>query len=252
MAKTSERVVLLVDSSTMPLLEQAARLAALVHGRLEVVFIQDDDLLQVASLPFSREVVLHTGMVRSLSRERLRQEANREFEQFRTVLQQMAGRLQIHWDCRRHSGSRRDAWRDTVQEGLLFAGGMHTVRRTVRSSHRLNEMLYAVYNGTESGRKAVQVARNAAEADGLHLVVLIPETPEYPHWHEEVRELLQGIRTTMQLVPVHHPDSMPSLKIMVEGLRGSMLFLPRELVNLSPAGLDELLQVVRLPVILVY
>lgn len=250
---TPERVVLLVDSGTLPLLEQAVRLAALVHARLEAVFIEDDDLLQVASLPFCREVVLHTGTVRRLSRERLQQETNREFEQFRALLKQMAGRFQIHWECRRYSGSRREAWREATEESLLFAGGMHAVRRrAVPSPTRLKEMVYVVYNGTEAARNAVRVALDVAEADGSHLAVLIPETPDYPEWYQQARALVQNARTSAQLVPVHHPDSMPNLKVMVSGLRGTLLFLPRELEILTSEGIDELLQVVRLPVILVH
>lgn len=251
MTTTADRLVLLVDSSTLPLLERAARLAAMVHAELDAVFIEDDDLLRIASLPFSREVVLHTGAVRKLSRERLQQETNREFERFRKSLAQTATRFRIQWGCRRYTGSRREFWRETGQATLLFAGGLHAIRPApVRS--RLKEMVYAVYNGTDSARNALKVALNVAEADGQHLVVLIPETPDYATLYEQARALVEGARTSTQLVPVHHPDSMPNLKVMVAGLRGSLLFLPRELEILDSNDFDELLQVVRLPVILVH
>lgn len=253
MATTPERIVLLVDSSTLPLLEQAVSLAALVQARLEAVFIEDEALLQVASLPFCREVSLRTATVRRLSREQLQQDVDREFEQFRKRLKQTAARFRVEWVCRRHVGSRHEAWRGSAQPGeLLFAGGAQAVYRRQPVASRLKDMVYAVYNGTASARKAVAVALSVAEAEGLHLVVLIPETPGYHEWYQQAQELLGSTAVSSQLVPVHHPDSIPNLKVMVSGLRGTLLFLPQELEILSPANIDELLQVIRLPVIFVH
>lgn len=252
MSATPKRIVLLVDSGTLPLMEQAVSLAALVQAQLEAVFIEDDELLQVASLPFSREVSLRTATVRRLSRERLQQEIDREFEQFRLRLEQTATRSRVQWECRRYVGSRREAWRESAQQvELLFAGGAQAASRRPAAGQRLKDMVYAVYNGTEAARNAVAVALSVAEAERLHLVVLIPETPSYHQWYQEAQELVQHSGISSQLVPVHHPDSMPNLKVMVSGLRGTLLFLPRELEILSPLNIDELLQVIRLPVIFV-
>lgn len=253
MADTPKRIVLLVDSGSLPLMEPAINLAALVQAQLEAVFIQDDDLLQVASLPFSREVSLRTATVRRLNRERLQQEIDREFEQFRIHLEQAAARSRVQWECRRYVGSRRDAWQESIQQvGLLVAGGTQTVYRRPATPQHLREMVYAVYNGTEAARNAVRVAASVAESERLHLVVLIPETPDYHEWYQEAQALVQHTGISSQLVPVHHPDSMPNLKVMVAGLRGTLLFLPRELEILSPLNIDELLQVIRLPVIFVH
>lgn len=253
MADTPKRIVLLVDRGTLPLMEPAISLAALVQAQLEAVFIQDDDLLQVASLPFSREVSLRTATVRRFNRKQLQQEIDHEFEQFRGRLEQAAARSRVQWECRRYVGSRRDAWQESAQQvALLVAGGAQTMVRRPAAAQRLRDMVYAVYNGTEAARNAVKVALSVAEAERLHLVVLIPEAPNYHKWYQEAQNLVQHAGISSQLVPVHHPDSMPNLKVMVAGLRGTLLFLPQELEILSPLNIDELLQVIRLPVIFVH
>lgn len=243
---------MLVDSGTLHLLERGVRLASLWQVSLDAVFVEDETLLQVAALPFSREVVLHTGTVRKFSQERLRQEGDRDFARFQSLLAQAAARSPLHWQGRRHQGSRRELWYEIDDGGTLLLVGSGQGRRRAPRHRLMREALYTVYNGTASARRALDLAMKIAESEDAHLVILIPETPDYPALYGQATAQSEPMHDRVQLVPVHHPDSLPNLKVMVAGLRGSLVLLPRELEILDKNDLDELLQVTRLPVVLVH
>ena len=59
-----ERVVVALDavSENRATIDTAARLAARWRARLHGVFVEDDDLLRLANLPFARQVSLGVGV----------------------------------------------------------------------------------------------------------------------------------------------------------------------------------------------
>jgi K+-sensing histidine kinase KdpD len=58
-----ERIVVSLDaaSENATAIDTAARLAAHWKAHLRGVFVEDEDLLNLASLPFARQVTLHSG-----------------------------------------------------------------------------------------------------------------------------------------------------------------------------------------------
>lgn len=63
MSSPIERVVVRLDaaSETATALDTAARLAARVKAPLHGIFVEDEDLLRLAGLPFARQITLGTG-----------------------------------------------------------------------------------------------------------------------------------------------------------------------------------------------
>src|SRR5258708_23244118 len=59
-----ERVVVALDavSENRAAIDAAVRLASRWHARLHGVFVEDDDLLRLANLPFARQVSLGAGV----------------------------------------------------------------------------------------------------------------------------------------------------------------------------------------------
>jgi len=64
MSATVERVVIVLDavSEHRAALDTAARLAARWKARLHGIFVEDAELLRLATLPFARQVTLHAGV----------------------------------------------------------------------------------------------------------------------------------------------------------------------------------------------
>jgi len=75
----------------------AAMLAQLRRGSLHGLFIEDEDLLTVAGLPFSQEVLHAGGRTRDFSNQHLERSMARMAAEFRHSLAQQAETLSISW-----------------------------------------------------------------------------------------------------------------------------------------------------------
>lgn len=98
------RIVIGLDTSFVAreTLSLAARLAASVDARLKGVFVEDDNLIALASLPFAREVSF-SGDVRSLDPERMLRAMKAQAESARRMLARIAAEAHVDWsfDVRR-------------------------------------------------------------------------------------------------------------------------------------------------------
>ncbi|MEP2830060.1 hypothetical protein [Parvibaculum sp.] len=98
------RIVIGLDTSFVAreTLVLAARLAASADARLKGVFVEDDNLVALASLPFAREISF-SGDVRALDPERMLRAMKAQAESARRMLARIAGEAHVDWsfDVRR-------------------------------------------------------------------------------------------------------------------------------------------------------
>jgi len=98
------RVVIGLDTSLVAreALSLAARLAASVDARLKGVFVEDENLLTLADLPFAREISL-SGEIRSVDPERMLRAMKAQAESVRRTLARIAAEANVDWsfDVRR-------------------------------------------------------------------------------------------------------------------------------------------------------
>src|SRR5690606_27515518 len=92
------RIVVGLDTSFLAreALALAARLASSVDARLKGVFVEDESLLHLASLPFAREISL-SGEVRPVDPERMVRAMHAQAETARRVLARMASQAHVEW-----------------------------------------------------------------------------------------------------------------------------------------------------------
>lgn len=95
----SRRIILRVDvQSNLPLtLELAAALAVAEQAALHGLFVEDEDLLNVAGLPFSQEITRLGGQARQLDDQKLQRTLNRFGGEFRRILESQCDRLALAW-----------------------------------------------------------------------------------------------------------------------------------------------------------
>jgi len=98
------------DSCTALTLELAVDIARSVKGQLQGLFIENADLLNSASLPFSREVLLTSGAPRSLNRQIVEENYKRQATKFQRMLSLKASQSVIRYDFRSMAGRRRDVF----------------------------------------------------------------------------------------------------------------------------------------------
>jgi nucleotide-binding universal stress UspA family protein len=93
-----ERVVVVLDavSESRTAIDTATRLAARWRARLHGVFVEDDELLRLANLPFARQVSLGAG-VETLTRQQAERQLRAFAEQARRDIAAAAQRLNVEW-----------------------------------------------------------------------------------------------------------------------------------------------------------
>jgi len=103
------KVVVTVDaeSTLSSTLELASALAVASQSELHGLFIEDLDLLRVASLPFAREVMLAGGQPRILDNQQLLSSLNARSRHFRQSLARYAQQSALAWTYSTVRGRRR-------------------------------------------------------------------------------------------------------------------------------------------------
>ena len=107
-SRAFSRILVALDSSRASLtaLESAALLAEAMQYELVGLFVEDPDLMTLASLPFSREV-RRSGIIQNLDPEALRKDVARHAAAARYAMQQVAVRRHIRWSFRSIQGDVR-------------------------------------------------------------------------------------------------------------------------------------------------
>ncbi|HAC33195.1 MAG TPA: hypothetical protein DCF45_01620 [Gammaproteobacteria bacterium] len=85
-------------------LERLAEIAALLQRRLHGLYIEDEDLLTIAGLPFTREINLHTRDESNLERNQLEQQMRAMARQAEAMLAQSAERWGVEWQFQQVRG----------------------------------------------------------------------------------------------------------------------------------------------------
>lgn len=85
-------------------LERLAEIAALLQRRLHGLYIEDEDLLTIAGLPFTREINLQTRDESNLERNQLEQQMRAMARQAEAMLAQSAERWGVEWQFQQVRG----------------------------------------------------------------------------------------------------------------------------------------------------
>ena len=143
------RIVIGLDTSLVAreTLSLAARLAASVDARLSGVFVEDEDLLNLAALPFAQEISF-SGQVSPVDTERMLRAMRAQAESARRVLSRIAEEAHVEWSF-------------DVRRGRPL--------RTLAASARREDTLVIRAPGASPREvgKAVQAATKDARADVL-------------------------------------------------------------------------------------
>ena len=92
-------------------LEEAVQLAARMGAQLEGIFVEDIDLIQLAELPFLREVRLVSRSENAINLTRMEQELRVLARRSERVLGELAARENVSWSFR--------IWRGSIDTELL-------------------------------------------------------------------------------------------------------------------------------------
>ncbi len=134
------KVVVTVDaeSSLSSTLELASALAVASQSELHGLFIEDRDLLRVASLPFAREVILASGQPRILDNQQLLRSFKARSRYFRQSLARHAQQSTLVWTYSTVRGDKRSIeLAKSVEAEFLIIGQPTDTRSNVVNRKRI-------------------------------------------------------------------------------------------------------------------
>lgn len=194
---TIRRILVALDASTHSLaaLQAAADLAARLQAELLGLFVEDENLLHLAGLPFAHELQSPAATRRPMSSERMAQDLHLQAQQARRALAAAAERAQVRWSFQIVRGQVTPAVLQAALEVDLLALGRvsrplsrrrklgstaraataETKRAVLLMQHggNLSYPVLVTYDGTPAGRQALLAAGQLARAGGDHLNVLL-------------------------------------------------------------------------------
>ncbi|HKL51037.1 MAG TPA: universal stress protein [Wenzhouxiangellaceae bacterium] len=106
MSPALRRILVALDTSagSRAALRRAAELAQRIDAEMSGLFVQDENLVQLAALPFARELSASGGAGRSLSPDAMQRELDRQALLLQEELQAIAAVLDLRWSFQTRRG----------------------------------------------------------------------------------------------------------------------------------------------------
>ncbi len=275
------RILVALDASTHSLaaLEAAAGLAASLHAELIGLYVEDENLLHFAGLPFAQEVRSPTAHRRSIDSNRMEQELRLEASQARRALETAADRVRARWSFRIVRGQVTEVVLAAALDADLLAMGR--VGRPLLSRSRLgstaraastetgrsvlliqdgSDLSYpvlATYDGSVAAQRSLEFAARLARASGgavaghdLNVLLLANTKEDSDLLNQEISEWLKenNLSARTQWMPL---ATVANLAKIVQAAENCVLVLGGETPLLRAKALQELLDETDCPVMLV-
>ncbi len=247
------RILVALDASPASVegLKAAAGLAVRLEAELVGVFVEDADLLRAVESPFIREVCFFSPYARRLDRPQLERQLRVQAEGIRRALAQIACRRGLAWDFQTRQGSvARELIAAASEDDLIILGrvgrslsGPRRVGSTVRavisgrrgSTLILRQTFYAdpavaVYDGTGSARKALDVAAHfMTDRETPMRVFLLADTREAAEdYRSDAEQWLKKAGLTARFRPlISSAAAVVVYSVQMENTRGPLV-LPGE------------------------
>jgi hypothetical protein len=221
-----ERIVVALDatSENRKVIASAARLAARWKTHLHGVFVEDDDLIRLANLPFARQVTLGFG-VETLNLQQARRQMHAFAERARQELAAAATRHAVEWSFEiAHDAAASRIGTASVTDFLVCGtatrpiGGHFRVEcrwwsvvepgaSSYLMAHRDRQdggVAVLLHDRDAAVERLVAVAAQLAEANGGQLAVIcapeLANTPDFKTWLDNCLAG-QAIKSELDLAP---------------------------------------------------
>jgi nucleotide-binding universal stress UspA family protein len=274
-----KRILVALDASphSLAALEAAVELAARFQAELAGLFVEDENLLRLANLPFVQEVGLFSAHRRRLEIRELERQIRGLGRRARRVFIRTTERIQITRSFRVVRGSVLSEVLNAASEADMIvlgkAGWSLLQRERLGSTVRgilperfgmalilkektcLGVPLAVVYDGSPAAERALDAAnilRQQSEDDNKLLIVLLLAEDE--HKIEDLQSQAAERLAEREAVARYHALTSTSVLPLVDILQAEdcgMLILPARGFALQSSVLVQLLEQLELPVLLV-
>jgi nucleotide-binding universal stress UspA family protein len=273
---TIRRILVALDASqhSLAALEAASELAEALKAELVGIFVEDVNLLNLAGLPFVREVGYPSGTARSLDSPSMERALRIQAEQVRQTLVGVATRHQLRWSFRVVRGQVASELLIAAQGADLLALGRASLASTRRvrlgatarvvvaqaarpvlllqHGHAICQPVQLVYDASPAGKRALATAAQLTAVTGGDLTVMLvtDASADGQRLQAEVDERLQ----TQQVKGRYRQLINPSTAELAQALHmagGGTLVINANHPLLEGEGLPTVLDAINCSVVLV-
>lgn len=197
------KVLLALDVSprSRAALEAAAALAGELDAELAGLFVEDINLLRLSELPFTREIGTFSNVSRPIGLEQVEQALRREADEVQRLLAETAVRLRLRWSFHVTRGQiAAELFAQASEFDLVVLGkrarlGLRPFGEEMAGTERklkASSPVLAVFDGSASAHRALELALRLAEAIGAELRLLVPAATDeaFSHCVTEANALL--------------------------------------------------------------
>ena len=254
-ASATRRIAVTLDALDLSsvALDQAARLARHMGAQLEGIFVEDIDLLQLAELPFLREVRRSSRSVEAMNPARMEQELRVLARRAERLLGEQAARHHVSWSFR--------IWRGSIDSELLAAAMEVDVLALTRLGSMLarspaacpgHSAIAVLYDGGDSAARALDTATSLAAEQHARLNILLPVAQGMDTAVLQQEATLRLGEPAGEVQFIQMPDaSLPALLEALAGTGNAALILQRDHELLQTPTLRHCLNSLNCPVLVV-
>lgn len=257
----SKRILVAMDAcrQNRETLERALALAESMQAELIALFVEDEDLLNLAGLPFAREIHRMSATERKLDMAQMSRSLRRQADSLRDMLSQSMGKRRLQASLKIVQGKfMHAAMAAAVETDVAFLNALtdqsimpvRPVRPESTVSNRIKPV-WSVFDGSAESMRALQLALELSILDGGELILLVLATAaeQLPGLRQQAEQTAaaSGIAVRYITLAQSEMDNLPRL-IRRQGC--SLLVLNRDSALFAGAAV-QLWDRIGSPVVLV-
>ena len=274
--RTIRHILVALDASphSLAALEAAADMAAYLNAELSGLFIEDINLLNLADLPFIKQVDPLSASLRPIDRQHISRQFRMQAIRARKALELVANRTHVQWSFRVIRGhvtaeimaaaSEADlvilgkaGWSPTREKRLgttaqKILSEAPCLTLVLQQGIRLELRIMVLFDRSEDAQKALEVAVQVLHGKTGQLTVLLPEEDEnvLQEIHTQIDTFLQEYDLKAHYYKITDMNTQ-RLASMVNREKIGILLLPGSSYLLKEESLQSLLKQAECPVLIV-
>jgi hypothetical protein len=191
-------------------MHMAAELAALLRTNIQALYIEDNNILTVVDLPFTREVSIHTAEINTIDSNLLIQKFRAEAESIKQQINEIAVTRRVSINFSSMRGQKMHVIKDSTQEVEVVLIPAVTKTHGRKQRHPLMNKVVMVFDEIDASHdKALSIALSYAEKKGYQLYIIVNSDLSKQHFEEKISE--QDRRAEYDVVDFSNMDEVVSL-----------------------------------------
>lgn len=269
-----ERILVALDASphSLAALAAATDLAAALGAELTGVFVEDDALVRMASLPFATEISFFSGEARALAPASIKRGMRAQAARARRALIRRASGMGLRWrfevirgDISERLLARseaadivilgRSSWTEGRRLGSTVRSVLELARRPILVLHRRTDLptrILIVYDGSSAADQGLAAGTLLATqfGHGLSILILAQGEERANEMQSRAAERIKG--SGLQADYRWLLSSNPHEFIRAVRSHGIIAILPAELAGLQGYDLTQVINQLESPVLVVH